>query len=278
MTIRTALVPLDGSETAEMILPLAATAASALDLELVLLEVVTAPRGDSVATEQALADAARYLDDVAASLRDGPAVQTHACFASDSEVAGTIARVAEQTRAELIVLATHGRTRSRRWAMGSVADAVVRAAACPVLILRGDATHTGGPIERILLAVDGSTTPELLPAVSLADAFAAVLDLVLVLSPCAGLDAVPLRWARSRLEGVAATYLQEPASRAPAGHTVERHVLHGPAAPELLYYAECSGADLIVVGTGGRFGPDGATLGGLTTELLCAGRLPVLLL
>jgi hypothetical protein len=43
--------------------------------------------------------------------------------------------------------------------------------------------------------------------------------------------------------------------------------VYGPAASALPYYAECSGADLIVMGSGG-----------LSTELLCSGRLPVLLL
>src|SRR5262249_40993876 len=161
--------------------------------------------------------------------------------------------------------------RPRRWTMGSVADAVVRTVACPVLMMRGEAAHATRPIERALLALDGSSASELLPAAALSEAFGAVLDLVLVLSPCAGLyqagrGAVLPRWASERLKCVAVSYLQQLASRAPAVLTVERHVLHGPAA-ELLYYAECSGADLIVMGSGG-----------LSTELVCSGRLAVLLL
>jgi nucleotide-binding universal stress UspA family protein len=50
-----------------------------------------------------------------------------------------IVRVAEEEKAELIVLGTHGRTGLSRILMGSVAEAVVRHAPCPVLIYRQDA-------------------------------------------------------------------------------------------------------------------------------------------
>lgn len=47
-----------------------------------------------------------------------------------------IARAAERLRCDLIVLATHGRTGLRRMVLGSVAEAVVRRAPCPVLAIR----------------------------------------------------------------------------------------------------------------------------------------------
>ena len=50
-----------------------------------------------------------------------------------------IVRIAEEEQAELIVLGTHGRTGLSRILMGSVAEAVVRHAPCPVLIYREDA-------------------------------------------------------------------------------------------------------------------------------------------
>jgi nucleotide-binding universal stress UspA family protein len=45
-------------------------------------------------------------------------------------------QLAEEENADLIVLGTHGRTGLRRLLMGSVAEAVVRHAKCPVLTLR----------------------------------------------------------------------------------------------------------------------------------------------
>lgn len=54
--------------------------------------------------------------------------------------ADEIVRLAEEENADLIVMATHGRTGIGRVLMGSVAEAVVRRAKCPVFTLKpGDA-------------------------------------------------------------------------------------------------------------------------------------------
>jgi universal stress protein A len=50
--------------------------------------------------------------------------------------AGEIVRLAGDENAEMIVLGTHGRTGLSRVLMGSVAEAVVRHATCPVLVYR----------------------------------------------------------------------------------------------------------------------------------------------
>jgi universal stress protein A len=50
--------------------------------------------------------------------------------------ATSIARLAADEGVELIVMGTHGRTGLMRLLMGSVAEAVVRRAPCPVLTLR----------------------------------------------------------------------------------------------------------------------------------------------
>ena len=50
-----------------------------------------------------------------------------------------IPAVAESLQAAMVVMATHARTGFRRAVLGSVAEAVVRHAPCPVVMLRGDA-------------------------------------------------------------------------------------------------------------------------------------------
>jgi nucleotide-binding universal stress UspA family protein len=50
--------------------------------------------------------------------------------------AGEIVRIADEEEAEMIVLGTHGRTGLTRLLMGSVAEAIVRRAPCPVLVYR----------------------------------------------------------------------------------------------------------------------------------------------
>ena len=50
--------------------------------------------------------------------------------------AAEIVRIATVEQAEMIVLGTHGRTGLSRLLMGSVAEAIVRRAPCPVLVYR----------------------------------------------------------------------------------------------------------------------------------------------
>jgi nucleotide-binding universal stress UspA family protein len=52
------------------------------------------------------------------------------------DAAGEIVRIAEEQKADVIVISTHGNTGWRRLAFGSVAEKVVRLATCPVLSIR----------------------------------------------------------------------------------------------------------------------------------------------
>lgn len=54
------------------------------------------------------------------------------------DVAGSILKGADQFQPDLLVLATHGRTGLVHFVLGSVAEAVVRKASCPVLIIRSE--------------------------------------------------------------------------------------------------------------------------------------------
>ena len=58
--------------------------------------------------------------------------------------AGEILRIATEEGVEMIVLGTHGRTGLFRALMGSVAEAIVRRAPCPVLVYRAAAGAVAG--------------------------------------------------------------------------------------------------------------------------------------
>jgi nucleotide-binding universal stress UspA family protein len=58
-----------------------------------------------------------------------------------NDVGMEIIRLAEHDNVDLIVIATHGMTGWHRLAFGSVAEKVVRLAACPVLLLRAAAAE-----------------------------------------------------------------------------------------------------------------------------------------
>lgn len=56
---------------------------------------------------------------------------------------------AEEVGAELIVMPSHGRTGIKHFALGSVAERVIRKANCPVLVLRRD-DQKKGPNKKII--------------------------------------------------------------------------------------------------------------------------------
>ena len=54
------------------------------------------------------------------------------------DVAGSILQAVDQFQPDLLVLATHGRTGLAHFVLGSIAEAVVRRASCPVLTIRSE--------------------------------------------------------------------------------------------------------------------------------------------
>jgi universal stress protein A len=54
------------------------------------------------------------------------------------DVAGSILQAIDQFQPDLLVMATHGRTGLAHFVLGSVAEAVVRRASCPVLTVHSD--------------------------------------------------------------------------------------------------------------------------------------------
>jgi nucleotide-binding universal stress UspA family protein len=79
------------------------------------------------------------LEQMLANVRPtDPAVPCERKLISGSP-AETIVELAAAENVDLIVMGTHGRTGLRRLLMGSVAEAVIRTAPCPVLIYRAPA-------------------------------------------------------------------------------------------------------------------------------------------
>jgi nucleotide-binding universal stress UspA family protein len=138
------LVPLDGSTTAEQVLPPVSSIARALDAEMVLLRVsivhmvgslvgewIQPLEGDFSTADQL---ARGYLDRVAGRLEEqGIQVSTTVQMGA---VAESIVEYAQSERVDMIAMCTHGRTGLKRWAMGSVADRVLRAGGIPILLVR----------------------------------------------------------------------------------------------------------------------------------------------
>jgi nucleotide-binding universal stress UspA family protein len=85
-------------------------------------------------------DASDGLDDkekwLAKILGDPASVRRIEVVRFGEDVAGTILGYAGQQNADLLVIATHGRTGLTHLFMGSVTEKVLRAAPCPVVVIR----------------------------------------------------------------------------------------------------------------------------------------------
>jgi len=78
--------------------------------------------------------AQRYLDRIAKQLqKKGIKVRTEVLLGNPAE---EITSFAERDGANLILMASHGRSGISRWAYGSVADKVFRATCVPILMIR----------------------------------------------------------------------------------------------------------------------------------------------
>ena len=141
--VRRLLVCLDGSTTSAAILPTARTWATELGLELVLVHVAYPP-GDPTARQVSVPEETRVItaelkrtaDELASA---GIDVRWH--VVEDTAPATGIVRQAAHRTADLIVMATHGRTGLARVLAGSVATEVIRHAPVPVLTLRPERLH-----------------------------------------------------------------------------------------------------------------------------------------
>jgi Universal stress protein UspA and related nucleotide-binding proteins len=135
------LVPLDGSAVAETALPFVERLARQLRAKLLLEQVVlpaTAYAGVFIPSTVSVLDeikagAREYLQRIA---KDAKRAGVTAEISVDiGYVAEAILEAAKFRRADLIAFSTHGRSGPERWIMGSVADAVVRHAELPCLVL-----------------------------------------------------------------------------------------------------------------------------------------------
>ncbi|MEX2468030.1 MAG: universal stress protein [Gemmatimonadota bacterium] len=145
-TLEHILVPLDGSDLAELILAPAAGLARATGARLTLAHVVASHSAmgaglvpllpDDIVRIRDQADA--YLQKVAAQLSaDGLTVDTH--LAEGDTPPSVITAIAKEVGADLIALATHGYGGMKRAVLGSVADKVLRSSPLPLLVLRPEA-------------------------------------------------------------------------------------------------------------------------------------------
>ena len=145
------MVPLDGSDLAEIVLPHLEFLSSACKATHVVLVRVVNPvnlpasvpaQGSFGFTEkdrQKLEEnrkktAEEYLKRIADGIKIPEA--KFSCEVLEGKTADTLADYATHNEVDLIIIASHGRSGVSRWVLGSVADRIVRNSCVPVMMVR----------------------------------------------------------------------------------------------------------------------------------------------
>ena len=144
---RRIVCPTDFSEGASEALENAASIALNNGAELYLVHVIPVMLAETEPTllvqiqdyERLLQPEKRLQELAAPLLAKGLTVHT---AVGHGDAASEIVRIAQEVKADVIVIGTHGNTGWRRLAFGSVAEKVVRLATCPVLTIRYCKPHS----------------------------------------------------------------------------------------------------------------------------------------
>jgi len=291
------VIPLDGSELAEGVLPHVVEMVRGRASRVYLLSV--APPKKEMGTDipdtpseragNIERELAEYLQAIAARLKsDVDDVRVGVRFGRQAD---EILTFAGEIDADLIAMSTHGRSGIGRWVFGSVADRVLRRAACPVLLVRAGQTQTQPTYQRILVPLDGSELAEqVLPYVkALVHPNRTRIHLVSVLTTGLGdrtvalLTSYPpgLQLATTALhhaEVQLQSYLRSVAAALrDHGAVVRMAIRRGSPAEEILACAAEIEADLIGMTTHGFSGLSRWVYGNVAGKVLQGASSPVLL-
>ncbi len=285
------LVPLDGSELAEGALPYAVALAKALGAGVLLVCTWEGGDGDlpvtfpAIATEiqqKATAYYGDYLDGISKRIGAGVSVQTKV---ASGDAAHEILKAADDAKARLLVMATHGRSGIGRWVYGSTAARLVHDSHIPIMAVGPHALErsaAGIEIKHLMVPIDGSPLSE--SAVAVAKEIAAALGARVTLARAVnwamqtypfGLPDAYLPEIDAELEKGAKEYLRkQEAALAPV--PCDAFVVRGSAADGLIDLEQTQSIDLVVMTTRARTGIARAALGS-TADRMLQGEAPVLL-
>lgn len=294
ITIRRILCPVDLSDTSLRALQHAAALAGWYDALLTALYVDTAlpiehadfafapaqvleTNGSSGALEQVRMFAGRAA----------PVTNVGVAVEASTHVEGAILEAARALPADLIVMGSHGRSGVPRLFLGSVAERVLRAAPCPVMVVPPhDAVEPSTvSFKHIVCPVDfsESSLAALTWALSLAGESDAQLSLLHVIEvpPELRVSAVVSEPDVDQLHAaVEADTLTRLRSLIPVHASeycsVETATAAGAAGHAILEFAARRRADLIVMGAQGQGAVERWIFGSKTRDVVCGATCPVL--
>ncbi len=289
--VKKILVPLDGSELAEGVLPYVREIAGRAKAEVLLFSAVApVATWDAAAStirwdrEEALAQ--DYVDLKRQDLEKGGLKVTAKVALGDA--ADAIAMMAAESGADLIALSTHGRSGVTRWLFGSVAAKLVQRCEVPLLVVRpGDKAPRDVAIKQILVPLDGSDLAHsIMPNVEeMARALGASLLLFHAVSPVIGypgFEAVQPSAVTDVLNDMqehAKKLLVETAAQLTSrGVQAKVVVTLDMPVDGIVRAGEQTGADMIALATHGRGGLGRAVMGSVADGVVRRASLPCLVI
>jgi nucleotide-binding universal stress UspA family protein len=270
------VVPLDCSPLAEVALPYAEEIAGKMGSDIVLLTVL--PSEEIREVQIHLAYSKKMVQTTKMQVKkyteEQPEGKVNICTATRTgNPAEGILNYADKGYPCLIVMATHGRSGISRWAVGSVADKVVRATSKqPLLLVRAKGSHPEVRAKRILkkalVPLDGSMVSEsVLPYIG---EIARNLEMELTLLRVIHKSENNFHEVENYLRGWCEKLAEQGVS---AGYEVRI----GSAAERIIDYADETATDLIAMTTHGQTALNMFSMGSVAQKILLDGNSPLFL-
>lgn len=266
------VVPLDGSKLAEIALPYAEELGTRTGSDIVLLSVLEYSDQAHQTYLRKIVDITRRHARKYMVIPGSKEVEVYATTRVGNP-AEAIVDFACKWGHNPIVMATHGRSGIGRWAVGSVADKVVRAATnSPVILIRGKKARPDIRQKRLLrkalVPLDGSKPSQ------------AVLHYISRLAKKLDMELTILQVVQpnNNNQACAESYLRtQCAELEQQGITANYRVQTGSPADEIIDLADELAVDLVAMSTRGNNGIAPWTLGSVAQKILLAGSTPLLL-
>ncbi|HZD10218.1 MAG TPA: universal stress protein [Candidatus Binatia bacterium] len=294
--LQTILLPLDGSQLAETVLPHALTCAKVMNSHLILVHVLQTakyPDSDSHTVDPLdwrlrKMEALRYLEETAERFSRAGVKAEAVLLLGDS--AERIVEFAQERNVELIMMSSHGASGLSGWNVSSVVQKVILTTHTSVMIIpayhRPDVSFGDLRYRRVVAPLDGSQRAEcVLPLLKmLAQAHEAETDLITIVARPQMLQRTPLSSEDAELadrvvarnRAAAEKYLSQVQSR--MDNHVNTHVLVSDDVIESLYeFVGREEADLVVFSAHGSSGNGNRRYGSIVTSFIAYGSTPLLI-
>ncbi|TFG45965.1 MAG: universal stress protein [Dehalococcoidia bacterium] len=275
------VIPLDGSDDAEITLPYGMELARLFGSKLHLLSVDESGGADTTNLYQSyLAQLDTRLKEKYPDLAD-----TWQTYLQKGKATDEIPRFIHDQSIDMLILAAHGASGRGASQVGKTANKILTSTEKPVLLVKSPAPEQKPLIRRILVPLDGSGIGQaaINLVASIAPTLKAEVILIQVVEPVRympsidGLGAYTLPINDAEIEEEATGFLNRRAEELRIkGITVSTVVKTGAPTEIVLNYAAENSIDLIAMSTHGLSGLSRWVFGSVTEKIMQYGTIPVL--